>query len=259
MKVVLFCGGLGTRLREYSDVIPKPLVNIGYRPIIWHLMRYYAHFGHNDFILCLGYRGDMIKEFFLNYNECLSNDFVISEGGKNVELFNHDISDWRITMIDTGHKSNIGQRLMAVKQHLAGEEMFLANYSDGLCDLDLNGYIGNFRKHNDAVASFLAVRPSQSFHAVQTDDDGVVERITPVAGADFWINGGFMILRNQIFDYMQPGEELVEQPFARLIPEKKLITHKYSGFWAAMDTFKDKKRFDELYETGNRPWEVWRG
>jgi glucose-1-phosphate cytidylyltransferase len=199
----------------------------------------------------------MIKEFFLSYNECLSNDFVISDGGKNVELFNNDICDWRITMIDTGHQSNIGQRLMAVKEHLAGEEMFMANYSDGLCDLDLNSYVANFNKHN-AIASFLSVRPSQSFHAVHTDGEGVVKQIIPIAEADFWINGGFMILRDQIFDYMQHGEELVEKPFARLIPEKKLLAYKYSGFWASMDTFKDKKRFDELYETGNRPWEVWR-
>ena len=257
MKVVLFCGGLGTRLREYSDVVPKPLVNIGYRPIIWHLMRYYAHFGHKDFILCLGYRGDMIKEYFLNYNECLSNDFIMKGGGKDVELLSSDINDWRITMVDTGHKSNIGQRLMAVKEHLAGEEMFLANYSDGLCNLDMDKYVDYFNNHN-GIASFLGVRPSQSFHAVKTDADGVVDEITPVADADFWINGGFMILRNEIFNYMQPGEELVEEPFGRLIPEKKLLSYKYTGFWASMDTFKDKKRFDELYESGNRPWEVWK-
>ncbi len=134
MKVVIFCGGYGTRLREYSETIPKPLVNIGERPIIWHLMKYYAHFGHKDFILCLGYRGDLIKEYFLNYDECASNDFVLSEGGRKIELFNHDISDWRITFVDTGLKSNIGQRLKAVEKHLDGEEVFLANYSDGLSD-----------------------------------------------------------------------------------------------------------------------------
>ena len=220
-------------------------------------MRYYAHFGHKDFILCLGYRGDMIKEFFLNYNECLSNDFVISEGGKKVQLFNNDISDWRITLVDTGHQSNIGQRLAAVREHLEGEEMFMANYSDGLCDLDLNGYVDYF-KQQQATAGFLAVRPSQSFHAVQTDDSGIVNSIEPVAKADFWINGGFMILKNDIFNYMEAGEELVEEPFGRLIPEKKLLAYKYTGFWASMDTYKDKKRFDELYERGHRPWEVWK-
>ena len=136
MKVVLFCGGLGTRLREHSDTIPKPLVNIGTRPILWHLMRYYAHYGHKDFILCLGYRGDMIREFFLNYQEALSNDFVLSEGGKRIELITSDIQDWRITFVDTGLHANLGERLMRVRHLVEKEPMFLANYSDGLTDLD---------------------------------------------------------------------------------------------------------------------------
>ena len=132
MKVVLFCGGLGTRLREHSDTIPKPLVNIGYRPILWHLMRYYAHFGHKDFILALGYRGDLIREYFLNFNECMSNDFVLSDGGRKIELMSRDLDDWRITFVDTGLHSNIGQRLLRVRKHLAGEDAFLANYADAL-------------------------------------------------------------------------------------------------------------------------------
>ena len=165
MKVVLFCGGLGTRLREHSDTIPKPLVNIGYRPIIWHLMRYYAHYGFKDFILCLGYRGDLIKEFFLNYNECISNDFVMRKGGKEIELARSDIQDWTITFVDTGLHSNIGQRLMAVKHLLDGEERFLANYSDGLSDLELDKFIELSSEHNK-IASFLAVRTAQSFHSV---------------------------------------------------------------------------------------------
>lgn len=256
MKVVLFCGGLGTRLREYSEVTPKPLVPIGQRPIIWHLMRYYAHYGHNDFILCLGYRGDMIKDYFLNYNECMSNDFQMSNGGKDIKLFNSDIEDWKITFVDTGMQSNIGTRLMAVKEHLKEEEMFMANYSDGLSNLSIPNYLDFFNNH-DAIASFLSVRPSQSFHAVESDEAGVVNSIEPVSGSDFWINGGFMILRQEIFDYMKPGEELVEEPFRRLIQEKKLLAHKCTDFWAAMDTFKDKKKFDSLYDSGNTPWQVW--
>ena len=132
MKVVLFCGGLGMRMREYSEAVPKPLVPIGYRPILWHLMKYYAHYGHKDFILCLGYRADAVKNYFLEYNECITNDFVLSEGGKKIEMLNRDIHDWNITFVDTGLMSNIGQRLKAVEEHLHGEEMFLANYSDGL-------------------------------------------------------------------------------------------------------------------------------
>src|SRR5574341_155527 len=131
MKVVLFCGGLGMRLREYSEAVPKPMVPVGYRPIVWHLMRYYAHYGHKDFILCLGYKADAIKNYFLQYDETVSNDFVLSQGGGKVELLGSDISDWKITFVDTGLTTNIGQRLRAVEKHLKDEEVFLANYADG--------------------------------------------------------------------------------------------------------------------------------
>ena len=257
MKVVLFCGGLGTRLREYSDTIPKPLVNIGPRPILWHLMKYYAHHGHTDFILCLGYRGDLIKEFFLKYNECMSNDFDMSDGGKTIKLYNSDIDSWRISFVDTGLKSNVGQRLKAVERFLDGEEMFLANYSDGLTDLPLAAYIDEFKK-SDAIGSFLSVRPSQSFHGVRSDGDGRVLDIQHVRDSDFWINGGFMILRKQIFEYMKPGEELVEEPFQRLIAQRRLRAHRYEGFWASMDTFKDKITLDDMYARGETPWAMWK-
>lgn len=254
MKVVLFCGGLGTRLREYSETIPKPLASIGPRPIIWHLMKYYADQGHKEFILCLGYRGDLIKEYFLNYEETISNNFVLSNGGQDVELLSSDIQNWKITFVDTGMHSNIGQRLKLVQPYIGDDEYFLANYSDGLSDLDMNAQIESIMNKDDAVASFVRVRPSQSFHAVEANDSGLVEKIEHVGGAEYWINGGFFVLRKDIFDYMEDGEELVEQPFQRLIQAKKLYTHKYEGFWAAMDTFKDKKRFDSLYESGNTPW-----
>lgn len=256
MKVVLFCGGLGTRLREYSETIPKPMVEIGYRPIIWHLMKYYAHYGHKDFILCLGYRGDYIKRYFLNYDECLSNDFVLSQGGREVQLYNSDISDWNITFVDTGLHSNIGQRLKAVEKYLQGEEVFMANYSDGLSDLDLNAYIDNFFRQ-DKMASFLSVRPSQSFHHVSYDKNGLVDSIEAIDRGSLWINGGFFILKRQIFDYIQEGEELVVEPFKRLIAAKQLVTFENPNFWACMDTFKEKQIFDNMYAKGEMPWAVW--
>jgi glucose-1-phosphate cytidylyltransferase len=255
MKVVLFCGG--TRLREHSDTIPKPLVNIGYRPILWHLMRYYSHFGHNDFILCLGYRGDLIREFFLNYEECLSNDFVLSEGGKKKELLKSDIQDWRITFVDTGLHSNIGQRLRRVREHLRGEEMFLANYADGLTDLPLNEHVDAFRRHK-SIASFIAVRTSQSFHCVHSDDNGMVSSFGQLNESELWINAGFFCLRQEIFDYVEEGQELVEQPFQKLIQAHKLHVNRYSGFWQQMDTFKDKITLDRMEAKGNCPWMVWR-
>ncbi|MDZ4722485.1 MAG: glucose-1-phosphate cytidylyltransferase [candidate division Zixibacteria bacterium] len=257
MKVVLFCGGLGTRLREFSDTIPKPMVTIGYRPIIWHIMKYYAHYGHKDFILCLGYRGDTIKEYFLNYNECLSNDFTMTHGGKELSLINSDIEDWNITFVDTGLQSNIGQRLLAVKPYLEGEEAFLANYADGLSDIRLSDLLDHFHKH-DKIASFLSVQPSQSFHVVAMGENGLVSKIHQIGMSGLWINGGYFILRKDIFDYLRPGEDLVNEPFQRLIGDQQLISYTHTGFWACMDTFKDKQMFDDMYSKGYTPWEAWK-
>jgi glucose-1-phosphate cytidylyltransferase len=257
MKVVLFCGGLGLRLRDYADHIPKPMVAIGYRPILWHVMKYFAHFGHRDFILCLGYRGDAIKQYFLNYNECLSNDFVFSKGGKALELANSDIHDWRITFADTGLRSNIGQRLRAVEKYVAGEEVFLANYSDGLTDLDLPSYL-DFAKQRDKIATFVSVKPNLSYHVARTSGDGVVTGITELSQSDIRINAGLFVLKKEIFKYVRPGEELVIEPFQRLIQETQLAAYEYDGFFAAMDTFKDKQQLDDLFEGGRPPWEVWR-
>lgn len=255
MKVVLFCGGLGTRLREHSDTIPKPLVNVGYRPIIWHLMRYFAHFGHKEFILCLGYRGDLIRQYFLDYREEMSTDFTMS--GDGVKLLGPGIDDWKITFVDTGMHSNLGMRLARVRSFVEHDEMFLANYSDGLTDLPLDSYITQ-AKASGAVASLVSVRPSQSFHAVRTDASGLVTAVENITATDYWINAGFFCLRPQIFDYMRDGEELVEQPFGRLIAEKKLFALKYRGFWAALDTFKDKITLDRMEARGDCPWMVWK-
>ena len=257
MKVVLFCGGLGTRLQEYTETIPKPMLEIGYRPLMWYLMRYYAHFGYKDFILCLGYRGDYIKKYFLTYAEWLSNDFEIRNGGRDILLHSNDIEDWNISFIDTGQESNIGQRLMAVQDLLNGDEVFMANYSDGLTDLDLNQYLDHFYEKNK-VASFVCVKPSLTFHVVKVGKEGLVADIKPVAKSDLWINGGFFIFKKEIFDYIQEGEELVHEPFSRLIMKNELIGYKYSGFFASIDTIKEKKMFDDMYNRGETPWEVWK-
>ena len=256
MKVVLFCGGLGTRLREHSETIPKPLVNIGYRPIIWHLMRYYAHFGYNEFILCLGYRGDLIKEYFVNHAEWLSNDFTLSDGGKTIELAKSDMQNWRVTFVETGLHANIGERLLAVRDHLEGEEHFLANYSDALSDLSLTEYSKACEK-KDTVASFVAVKTWQSFHSVTAREDGIVSYIGSMRDSGFWLNGGFFRFRHDIFDFIKPGEELVDQPFRRLIEKEQLYSYKHEGFWAAMDTLKDKITFDRMNGKGDTPWRVW--
>jgi glucose-1-phosphate cytidylyltransferase len=256
MKVVLFCGGLGMRLREHDDNVPKPLVKIGSRPIIWHVMKYYAHYGHKDFILALGHQATAIKNYFLNYSEYESNDFIMSNGGRDVTLLNSDISDWRITFVDTGLKSSVGERLMAVRHLLEDEDWFLANYTDGLTDLDLNAMI-EFGKSQNHIASFLAVKPNVSFHTVDIDEGGRVAGIRSARAEDTRINGGFFVMQNKVFEFMREGEELVEEPFGRMIEESRLGAYVHDGFWACMDTFKEKQMLDEIHEAGAAPWQVW--
>ena len=257
MKVVLFCGGQGLRIRDYSETIPKPMVPIGQQPILWHLMKYYAHFGHKDFILGLGWKGHVIREYFLNHNECLSNDFVLRTNGRKVELLQRDIDDWTITFVDTGQTANIGQRFKAVEKYLEGEEMFLANYTDVLTDVNLPDLV-EFARRQRATATFLCVRTRQSLHRVDVGLDGYVSRIESMDRSDIWINGGFFVMRREIFDYIGAGEELVVEPFSRLIAEGRLSAMKYEGFWGPMDTYKDKMFLDDIYARGEAPWEVWR-
>jgi glucose-1-phosphate cytidylyltransferase len=257
MKVVLFCGGQGLRIRDYSETIPKPMVPIGPQPILWHLMKYYAHFGHKDFILCLGWQGSAIREYFLNHNDYLSNDFVLHTNERKIELLQRDIADWTITFVDTGQKSNIAQRLLAVQKYLEGEEVFLANYSDGLTDVSLPELV-EFARRRQAAATFLCVRTRQSLHRVDVAEDGRVSRIESMDHSDTWVNGGFFVLRREIFDYIGEGEELVVEPFIRLIEKGRLSAMKYEGFWCPMDTYKDKTFLDDIYARGDAPWEVWR-
>jgi glucose-1-phosphate cytidylyltransferase len=236
MKVVLFCGGLGTRLRGGSDLGPKPLVNVGDRPILWHVMKYYAHFGHHDFILCLGYKADILKDYFLN-------------------LTHRDVDGWRMTFVDTGISSTIGERLQAVEELLADEDVFLANYADGLTDLPLPRYIQYFLDR-DKIGSFLCVKPPQSFHVVTMEGD-LVTGINHAKSSGILINGGYFIFRKDIFAYLRDGEEMVEASFRRLVGDQQLIGYRYDGFWACLDTFKDKQVLDEFCARGNPPWKVW--
>jgi glucose-1-phosphate cytidylyltransferase len=219
-------------------------------------MRYYAHYGHTEFILCLGYRGDLVRDYFLHYQEAMTNDFTLHGGDRSVELHTRDLDDWKITFVDTGLHSNIGQRLMRVRKYVEREEMFLANYADGLSDLPLDRHIVDF-KARQAIASFAAVRSGQSFHAVYADGEGMVTRMGPMTDQEIWVNGGFFVMRPDIFGYLNEGEELVEQPFARLIQDRKLATFRWDGFWQCMDTFKDKISFDRMEARGACPWMIW--
>jgi glucose-1-phosphate cytidylyltransferase len=256
VKVVLFCGGLGTRLREHSNTVPKPLVNVGYRPLLWHLMRYYAHFGHREFILCLGYRGEMIREYFLRYRDEMSADFTLDCHTGAVQLHDAEKTDWKITFVDTDLHSNIGQRLLRARPYLGDDEVFLANYADGLSDLPIDQQIAEFHRSR-ALASFVAVRSSQSFHAVQFQADGVVQSMGAMHEQELWINGGYFVLNRAIFDHINEGEDLVEEPFGRLIDKRALLAYRWDGFWKCMDTFKDKITFDRMEARGDSPWKVW--
>lgn len=253
MKVVIFSGGLGVRMGEETQRIPKPMIRIGNRPILWHIMSYYAAWGHTDFVLCLGYKAETIKEYFLSYNEALANDFVLSAGGRKVEVLREDMRDWRITFVDTGVNATIGERLKQVERHLGGDELFLATYGDGLTDAPLDDMVARVETRGKA-GIFLAVRPRLSYHVVRTDEDGVVEAVEAIGDSDLRINGGFFVLRRSVLDELHPGDDLVVEAFGRLIERRELLAYRYDGFWEPMDTMKDKQRLDTLQERGETPW-----
>lgn len=253
MKVVLFCGGLGTRIREYSENVPKPMIPVGHQPILRHVMEYYSNYGHSDFVLCMGYKANIIKDFFLNSRPHAFADCVVSGGGQKVELLGDQPQDWRVSLIDTGVWRNIGQRLWAVRDHVAGERMFLANYSDGLTDLDLEMMVDRFER-SGKLGCFLAVRPPLTYHLVDLADDGRVKAFRSSERAEIWINGGYFIFRPEIFDFMREGEELVLEPFTRLIEKNLLMAYKHDGFFRTMDTLRDWQLLQDMVERGETPW-----
>jgi glucose-1-phosphate cytidylyltransferase len=234
LKVVLFCGGFGMRIYPLTHSKPKPLVPIGSEPIIVEIMKYYAYFGHNDFILCLGYKGDDFKEYFSKYKP----------NGLN------------ITFVDTGLTANIGSRLKAVEKYLDGEKKFLANYSDAVTNLHLPTVI-DFFERNNRIACLLSVEANGSYHQIISDGSGLVSSIVPFSKSNIRINGGYFIFKKEIFDYIGEKEELVEQPFQRLIINNELLAYEFNGYWANMDTYKDKQKLDELALKGKAPWQIW--
>jgi glucose-1-phosphate cytidylyltransferase len=256
MKVVLFCGGLGMRMRDGVTNAPKPMAMIGDRPLLWHVMRYYAHFGHTDFVLCLGYGASAVKDFFLNYDETRSNDFVLEKGTQNIRLFKTDISDWQVTFVDTGLHSEIGERLRRVRRFVDEEEMFLANYADVFTDAPLPDMVDRFAA-SGAVASLLAVPLQSSHHMVDVDSSGLVTQVTPMRDLRQWENGGYFILRKEIFDHLDEGDDLVEDVIMRLVGQRKVIAYPHKGYWSPADTVKERARLEEMYNRGNCPWMIW--
>ncbi|MGE0216296.1 sugar phosphate nucleotidyltransferase [Mycolicibacterium sp.] len=255
MKVVLFCGGYGMRMRSTEgDVIPKPLQMVGPRPLLWHVMQYYAYHGHKEFILCLGYGAEKIKDYFLNYSETLSNDFVLS-GGK-VELMGSDIADWTITFADTGMESPVGERLRRARKYLGDEPYFLANYADVLTDAPLDQMIERTISTN-ALASMLVVPPVSSFHCVNVAPTGEVKEVLPMTDIALGVNGGYFVLHQDVIDLIPENGDLIADACEALAGTGKLIGHVHDGFWRPADTFKERAELDAAYNNGIRPWALW--
>src|SRR6478735_6320544 len=254
MKVVLFCGGYGMRMRSGETDLPKPMTTVGPRPLIWHVMRYYAHFGHKEFVLCLGYGAQHVKDYFLHYDETASNDFTLRQG--QVELRGSDIQDWEITFVHTGLDSPIGERLRRVRKYVEGEEMFLANYADVLTDAPLDQMVDAF-KASDAAGALLAVRPQSAFHCIEMGDDDRVSAVRTLQEMPLRENGGYFVLRPEVIDLIPAGGDLIKDAITPLAAQGRIMGYAYDGFWHPADTLKERTALEAAYRSGARPWMLW--
>ena len=257
MKVVIFCGGLGVRMGEETQRIPKPMIEIGGKPILWHIMNYYSSWGHNEFILCLGYKAEVVKEYFLSYNGALFNDFVLGrdEAGTSLQLLSRNLDDWRITFVDTGMNATIGERLKKVAPYIGDDDEFLATYGDGLTDAPLPDMVQSLRD-SGKTALFLSVHVSFHAHIVSADEDGTVNTVEEMSTSALRMNGGFFVFRRDVLDWIEPGDELVEETFAKLIARRELQAYQYDGFFCPMDTIKDRQLLETLNDSGAPPWKI---
>ncbi|MGA2146119.1 MAG: glucose-1-phosphate cytidylyltransferase [Bryobacteraceae bacterium] len=257
MKVVVLCGGLGTRLREETEFRPKPLVEVGGRPILWHIMKTYAHYGFRDFVLCLGYRGNMIKDYFLNY-EAMNNDFTICLGQKSHIHYNgcHEEQDFQVTLADTGLESQTGGRVKRIRKYIE-DDTFLITYGDGLTDANI-GEIVEFHKSHGKLATVTAVRPISRYGNVTLGWDGQVRRFQEKPQSDSWISAGFMVFNRGVFDYIDGDDCVLERDtLERLSASGELMAYRHDGFFYAMDTFREYQYLNELWSSGGAPWMVW--
>lgn len=258
MKVVILAGGYGTRISEESAVRPKPMVEIGDAPILWHIMKYYSHYGFNDFIICLGYKGYIIKEYFNNYYLHMSDiTFDFTNNENNMIIHNNVAEPWKITLVETGLNTMTGGRLLGVRSHI-GDGTFMMTYGDGVSNVNISELI-SYHKKSGGYATITAVHPEGRFGSLEFDNDervtGFKEKTVERAG---WINGGFMVLEQQVFDYLVDERTIFEQaPLQKLANEGKLNAYRHSGFWMPMDTLRDKNTLEKLWNEGNAPWKVW--
>lgn len=260
MKVVILCGGKGTRLREETEYRPKPMVPIGNRPILWHIMKTYAHYGHREFVLCLGYKGDMIKEFFRNYlwNTC---DVTLSLGQKPAATFHdgHGEEDWKVTLADTGENSMTAFRVKQIQRYIPKGESFMLTYGDGLATIDIKKLVASHKK-SGKVCTLSAVHPAGRFGALQIDADGRIQTFREKPQyEDAHVNGGYMVCEYKMFDYLpnDPSVMLEQRPMEQLAREDQLNAYNHEGFWQPMDTYQEMQHLDTLWKEGRAPWKVW--
>lgn len=256
MKVVILAGGFGTRLSEETVNIPKPMVEIGGKPILWHIMKIYSHYGYNDFIICLGYKGYIIKEYFMNYFMHMSDITVdLSNGG--IKVHNSKAENWKVTLVDTGLDTMTGGRIKRIKDHLDGER-FMLTYGDGVGDVNINSLV-KFHESHGKLATMTAVQPSGRFGALRINDDKKVESfVEKPAGDGAWINGGFFVLEPQVIVYIKDDSTTWErEPLENLTKESQLFAYKHEGFWRPMDTLRDKIELERLWSKKEAPWKIW--
>lgn len=256
MKVVILCGGLGTRLREETEFRPKPMVAIGDQPILWHIMKLFAHYGHSDFVLCVGYRGQIIKDYFLNY-ESWNSDFTVTLGDHKSVRFHgsHLEHGWQVTVVDTGQETMTGGRVKRIERYVDGD-VFMVTYGDGLSDVDIDALLAFHRSHGK-IATVTATRPLSRFGVVDLDDQAVVRRFREKPLADDWVNSGFFVFNREFFEYLGPDSVLEQGPLEALARDEEIVAFRHEGFWRPMDTYRETLLLNELWASGKAPWAVW--
>ena len=256
LKVVILCGGEGTRLRPHIEDTPKPLVEIGDRPILWHIMKLYSHYGYKDFILCLGYMGHKIKEFFFNYKEWKYFDLELKNGtiANSINIQN-DVKDWNISLIDTGLESNTGERIRRIEKYIDTDNFFVT-YGDAVSDINMDTLL-DFYKKEEKVATITCVKPLSQFGLINIDNNNVVTEFKEKPALDQWVNGGFFVFNKEIFNYFREGDILERETFERVAKKQEIAAYKFTGFWQCMDTYKDIIFLNNLWNSNKCPWKIW--
>lgn len=256
LKAVLLAGGLGTRMREETEFRPKPMVEVGGRPVLWHIMKILAAQGLNEFVVCAGYKGEIIKNYFLNY-AALNQDFTVRLGDRESVKYHdeHGEADWTVTVADTGGTTMTGGRIKRIQRHVQGER-FLCTYGDGIADIDLDKLVA-FHESHGKIATVTAVQPASRFGVLDLHDDGSVNAFREKPKMEDWINIGFFVFEPQIFDYLEPNSVLEQEPLSRLAADGQIAAFPHHGFWQAMDTYRESQALNELWNNGDAPWRNW--